>query len=120
MADEFYQVLISLIVLRKYYKMVSSIVAVFLHLVLHAVAGNVHLTAVYRLERLQSFLFPVFIDFSAIVGELLYAEHYAVVGDCHTFHAVLDGFVDEVCYLRLSVKNRIVCMTMQMNEIFHR
>ena len=119
MADEFDKIFVTLIVLCQYNKVVAAVVAVLLNLIEHAVMGNVHLAAIDGLERLKSLFLPVLINLSAIIGKLLYAEHHTMVGDSHTPHAILDSLVDKMSNLRLSVKNRIMSVTMQMYEIFH-
>ena len=75
--------------------MVTASVAVFLHLVFLAVAGNVHLATENRFERLESFLGSFSVYAIAVVEELLDAEHIAMVGDGHTLHSVANSLVNE-------------------------
>ena len=58
-----------------------------------AAAGHVHLAAEDGLEGLFSLLFPVLIDFFAVVKELLDTEHVAMVGEGHAAHSVGDSLV---------------------------
>ena len=103
--DEFDEVLIAVIVFGQHNEVITRVVAVLLHLVLLAVAGNVHLATENGLERLEAVLLPVLIDFGTVVRELLDAVHHAVIGDGHTAHAVFDGLVDQMIDARLSVEN---------------
>ena len=103
--DQFDEVFVPMIVLGQHDEMIAGVVAVLLHLVLLAVAGNVHLATENGLERLEAVLLPVLIDFGTVVRELLDAVHHAVIGDGHTAHAVFDGLVDQMIDARLSVEN---------------
>ena len=119
-ADELDQILIAMVVLCQHNEVIARLVAGFLVFVLLVMVGHIHLTAEDGLERLQSVGLALLIDTGAIVRELFDAIHHAVVGNGHALHAVLDGFVDQMGHLGLTIKNGIMSMYVQMNEIFHQ
>ena len=119
-ADELDEILISVVVLCQDDEVIARLVAGLLVLVLLVMVRYIHLTAKDRLERLQSVGLALLVDTGTIVRELLDAIHHAVVGNGHALHAVLDGFIDQVRHLGLTVKYRIMSMYVQMNEIFHQ
>ena len=92
--------------------MIAASVAVFLHLVLLAVSGHIHLAPEDRLKGFESFLRPFAIYPVAVVEEFLYAEHVSMVGYGHTLHSVANSLVNESRNTRLSVEYRVVCMYM--------
>ena len=99
--------------------MVTAHIALILLSVALGTACHIHLAADDRLERFESLLLAVFINLAAIVGEFLDAEHHTVVGYRHTLHAVLDGLIYQMRYLRLAVEDGVLGVYMQMNKIFH-
>ena len=119
-ADELDEILISVVVLSQDNEVIARFVTGFLVLVLLVMVRYIHLTAKDRLERLQSVGLALLVDTGTIVRELLDAIHHAVVGNGHALHAVLDGFVDQMGHLGLTIKNGIMSMYVQMNEIFHQ
>ena len=113
------EVLVAIVVLGKYDEVITAHVALVLLTFFLASASHIHLASDDGFERLQPLLLPVFVDLGAIVYQFLDAEHHAVVGHGHTLHSVLDGLVHEMWNLRLAVEDGILCMNVQMNEIFH-
>ena len=68
------------------------LLSAFVH-VLVAAACHVHLAAEDGLEGLQPLLLAVLVHLLAVVVQVLYAEHVAVVGEGQAAHAVGDGLV---------------------------
>ena len=93
--DEFDQVLVALIVLRQHNQVIAALVFLAILFLFRPILSDIHLAAENGFEGLQAFLLPLFIDFDAIIMEFLDAEHVAVVGDGHTTHAIIDGFIDK-------------------------
>ena len=71
---------------------------------------HIHLATKDGLKRFQAIFFAILIDANAIVMKFLDAKHIAMIRDGHALHAVGNSLVHQVLDLRLSVKNRIVCM----------
>ena len=90
------------------------VVTTHIALVLLAVAlgasCHIHLATDDGLEGFESLLLAVFVDLSAIVNQLLDAEHHTMIGYCHTLHAILDGLVHQTWNLGLAVEDGILCM----------
>ena len=118
-AHQLDEVLVSIIILGKYNEVITAHIALILLSVGFGSACHIHLAAYDRLERFESLLLAVFINLAAIVGEFLDAEHHTVVGYRHTLHAVLDGLIYQMRYLRLAVEDGVLGVYMQMNKIFH-
>ena len=118
-AHQLDEVLVSIIILGKYNEVITAHIALILLSVGFGSACHIHLAAYDRLERFKSLLLAVFINLAAIVGEFLDAEHHTVVGYRHTLHAVLDGLIYQMWYLRLAVEDGVLGVYMQMNKIFH-
>ena len=117
--DELDEVLVALVVLGQHNEVVAALVFAAVLLLLGAMLGHIHLAAEDGLEGFLARLLALFVDADTVVVELLDAEHVAVVGDSHAPHAVGNGLVDEFRNLGLAVQDGIVCMYVQMNEIFH-
>ena len=117
--NQLYQVLIPLIVLRQHNKVVATHVSILLHLVCFAVSRHIHLTADDRLKFGQPFFFALAVNLFAVVKKLFRAEHVAMIGQCHTAHAVGYGLIHKALYARLSVEYRIICVYVKVNEVFH-
>ena len=83
------------------------------------VFGNIHLASEYWLEGFQTFFFSALVDAGTIVGELLNAKHDSMDSNSHALHAIGNSLVDNFVNLRLSVENGIMCVDVQMYEIFH-
>ena len=116
---QLYQVLIPLIVLRQHNKVVATHVSILLHLVRFSMSCHIHLTADDRFKFWQPFFFALAVNLFAVVKKLFRAEHVAMIGQCHTAHAVGYGLIHEALYARLSVEYRIICVYMKVNEVFH-
>ena len=43
-----------------------------------------------------------------------------MIGYSHTFHTILDCLVHKIRNFRLTIKNRIMSMHVQVDEIFHK
>ena len=114
------QVLVAMLVLGQHYQVVST--QVFLAFFQHHVASacHIHLATKNGLKRFKSVFFTLFVHTVAYVVKFLNAEHVAVVGNGHTLHAIADSFVYKLFDTRLSVEYRVICMYVQMYEIFHR
>ena len=102
-ADQFDEVLVSLIVLCQHDEMVSAHVTLLFHLVLFPAMSHIHLAAKDGLEGFLAFLLPTLVHSSHIIEELLDAKHVAVVGDGHASHAVIQGLVHQFGDARLPV-----------------
>jgi hypothetical protein len=81
--------------------------------------GYVHFAAEDGFERFLPVSFALLVDAVAVVEEIFDAEHVAVVGDGHAFHAVVDSFVDKPLYTRLSVEDRVISVYVEVYEILH-
>ena len=101
---QFYKVLIAMIVFGEHNEVVATHVAMLLHLILLAVVSHIHLAAKYRFERLLTLFLEFAVHLIAIIEKLFYAEHVAMIGYGHAFHAVGNGLVDEFLHTRLSVQ----------------
>ena len=88
--------------------MVAGVVAGSLVAVLLMMVSDIHLAAEDGLERLQALTLALLVDRGTVVGKLLDAVHHTVVGDGHTLHAVLDGFVDKMRDLGLAVEDAVM------------
>lgn len=42
-----------------------------------------------------------------------------MIGDSHSPHAITYGFVNQLLYAGLTIKDGILCVDVQMYEIFH-
>ena len=100
--------------------MVATIVSHGLVLILLGASCDIHLTSEDGLEGFEALRLALLVDLGAAVGQLLHAIHHAMVGDGHAPHAVPDGLLHEVGYLRLAVKDGVVRMDVQMYEVFHQ
>ena len=80
------------------------------HEPLVASSCHVHLAAEDGLEGFQPFLLPSFVDLLAVVKELLYTEHVAVVGDGYAAHSVRNGLVNHPGYLGHAVEQGKLCV----------
>ena len=118
-AHQLHQVLVALIVLCKHYEMVAAHVALVALESLLTVARHIHLTAEDGLERGLALVLELAVDGLAVVEELLDAEHIAVVGDGHAAHTVGHSLVYEPLHGRLSVENGVICVNVEVDEIFH-
>ena len=118
-ADKFDQVLIAKFVLGKHNQVIATQVLLGLLQVHVAPSGHIHLTSEDGLERFQSLFLASLVDTIAYIMEFLDAEHIAMVSDGHAFHAVGNSLVNQFLDTRLTVKNRIIGMYVQMYEIFH-
>ena len=110
--DQLDEVLVSIIVFGKDDEVVTTHIALVLLTVFLSSAGHVHLTANDRLEGLQSLFLTILVHLGAIIREFLNTEHHTMVGNSHTLHAVLDGLVNEMRNLRLTVEDGILRMHM--------
>ena len=110
--DQLDEVLVSIIVFGKHDEVVTTHIALVLLTVFLSSAGHVHLTANDRLEGLQSLFLAILVHLGAIIREFLNTEHHTMVGNSHTLHAVLDGLVNEMRNLRLTVEDGILGMHM--------
>ena len=99
--------------------MVAAHVALVALESLLTVARHIHLTAEDGLERGLALVLELAVDGLAVVEELLDAEHIAVVGDGHAAHTVGHSLVYEPLHGRLSVENGVVCVNVEVDEIFH-
>ena len=108
--DELNQVLVALIVLRQHDEVVAALVFLAVLLLLRSVLGNIHFATENRLEGFQAFALALFVDADAIIMKLLDAKHVAMIGDGHASHAIVDGLVDQLRYLRLSVEDGEISM----------
>ena len=70
----------------------------------------IHFTTKDRNKGVQTFFLATFVHTDTIVVKLLDTKHIAMIGDSHASHAITDSLVDQILYLRLSVKNRIISM----------
>jgi hypothetical protein len=52
--------------------------------------------------------------------KFLDAKHIAMIGNGHALHAVADGLVNQPLNTRLTVQDGVICMYMQVYEIFHK
>ena len=84
-----------------------------------ATTGYIHLTAKDRFERLQSVLLALLVYPVADVMKFLNAEHVTMICDSHPLHTVGNGLIHKFLDARLPIKDRIICMYVQMYEIFH-
>ena len=84
------------------------------------VTGHIHLTSEDGLEGFQTFFLAAFVDAPNIVVEFLDTEHVAMIGYRHASHAVAYSLVNQSLDARLAVQDRVVCMYVQMYEIFHK
>ena len=116
----FNKVVVALLVLCQQDEVVAAVVAQLLLLALLLAVGHIHLAPEDGLEGLEPLLLAVFVHTCGDVEELLDAEHVAVVGDGHSAHAVVDGFLHEVLDARLAVEYRVVGVYVQVYEVFHR
>ena len=117
--DKLDQVLIAKFVLGQHNQVIATQVLLGLLQVHVAPSGHIHLTSEDGLERLQSLFLASLVDTIAYIMEFLDAEHIAMVSDGHAFHAVGNSLVNQFLDTRLTVKNRIIGMYVQMYEIFH-
>ena len=69
---------------------------------------HVHLASKDRLERFFALILQLAVNLIAVVVQLFYAKHVAVIGNGHTAHAVGHSLVYNLLHGRLSVKNGIV------------
>ena len=118
---QLYQIVITFFVLCQHHEVVTAAVALGFFFVCQppAVAHYIHFAAEDGFEGFLSGIFPLAVHALAVVEKLLYAHHVAVVGDGHAAHAVAHGLVDQLRYTGLSVEYRVVCMYVQVYEIFH-
>jgi hypothetical protein len=80
-------------------------------------AGTINLTAK---DGLELFLLRLtLVNIVAVVEELLDAKHVAMVGHSHAAHSVTDGLIDQFRNGSLSIKDTVLCVYVQMYEIFH-
>ena len=117
---QFNKVFVSLVVFGQDDEVVATIVSHGLVLVLLGASCDIHLTSEDGLEGFEALRLALLVDLGAAVGQLLHAIHHAMVGDGHAPHAVPDGLLHEVGYLRLAVKDGVVRMDVQMYEVFHQ
>ena len=113
------QILVAVLVLGQYYKVVSSKVFFCLLQAHVASASHIHLATKDRLERFKSVFFALFVNAHADVVKFLNTEHVAVVGNSHALHSIGQSFVHKLFDTRLSIEYRVICMYVQMYEIFH-
>ena len=94
-------------------------VRIFPLLVRHRRIGTVLQRGEFFLRLLQRTLgLPR--HFLGIVEEFLDAHHVAMVGHCHSAHAVAHSLVYELRDGCLTVENRVLCMNMEMNKVLHK
>ena len=114
------EVLVALIVLGQHNQVITALMLLVVFQQLRTIARHVHLTTKDGLEGLQTVFLAAFVDAADIVVKLLDAEHVAMIGYRHASHAVAYGLVNQAFDARLTVQDRVVCMYMQMYEIFHK
>ena len=68
------------------------------------------------LERGQTFFFPLFVHFLAVVQKVFDTVHVAVVRQCDSIHARFDTFVHYLFHFGQAVQQGIVGVHMQMCE----
>ena len=118
-ADNLHQVLVACLVLCQQDEVVARQVAVLLYLAFFLSVCHVYFAAEDGLEGFLAGFLELAVLLVAHIEELLDAEHVAVVGHGHAFHAVADGLVHQLLDAGLSVKNRIIGVYVQMYEVFH-
>ena len=118
-ADELDEILITLVVLGQYDEVVASKVFFRLTQIHISTTGHIHLTTKDGLERIKSVLLALFVNTHADVVKFLNTEHVSMIGNSHALHAIVNGFIHKLFDARLTIQNRVVCMYMQMYEIFH-
>ena len=89
----------------------------FVDLLVERFERDIHLASHDSLELLVFFALGV--DFLDVVGELLDAEHIAVVGDGDARHSVGYSLVNQVFDGRLTVEKGVLCVDVEMYEWIH-
>ena len=87
--------------------------------VFHAAARHIHLASEDRLEWLLTLFLQVLVDFVTLVEKVFHAKHIAVVSNGHAAHSVADGFLYQGLDRALTIKQRIICMRVQVNKVVH-
>ena len=104
--DDLHQVLVAIVVLGQQNKVIIASVILVLELVI-IVSGHIYLTSDDRLDL--RILFRHF-------QELLHSVHVTMVGDSKCGHSKLFCALEKACNRGLTVKDRILCMDMKMDE----
>ena len=113
-----YKVMISLFILGKQDKMVVGSIQLLAFTLLFMTGRDIDLTTYDGLEMLTLFL-KVLIDFIAVVLELLYAHHVAVISHCNAAHTIGYSLINQLLDVGLAVQQRVLRMNMKMNEFLH-
>jgi hypothetical protein len=94
-------------------------VSMLLDLALLRAVGHIDLTTEDGFEGFLARFLQLAVLLVAHVEELFDAEHVSMIGNGHTFHTVTDSFVYQLLDAGLTVEYRIICMYVQVYEVFH-
>ena len=78
--------------------MITRVVVHLLYFVFLPSSGNIHLAAKDGFEWLFAPFFSLLINFIAIIRELFDSEHYTMVSDSHSLHAVFNSLIDQILH----------------------
>ena len=114
--NELYEVAITSLIFCKDDKMPATTVNLRDVSLFHATTSHIHLTSKDWLEERLAFFLEVLVCLVYLIKKLLDAKHITVVSNSNTWHIVLYGFLDNIPYLTLTVKQGVVRMHMKMNK----